>query len=105
MRAGGFDHTWVLKKGDGVLAPAAEVEERVSGRRMTVLTSQPGLHFYSANSFDAVVGRGGVYRRHGCFALEAQHFADSPNRSEFPSTLLTPDRQFRQTTIYRFSLC
>jgi aldose 1-epimerase len=106
LQAGGFDHTWILDEGDGILAPGAEVAESASGRCMTVLTSQPGLHFYSANAFDAVVGRGGrVYRRQSCFALEAQHFADSPNRPEFPSTVLTPDRQFRQTTIYRFSLC
>ena len=106
LQAGGFDHTWILDEGDGILAPAAEVAASASGRCMTVLTSQPGLHFYSANAFDAVVGRGGrVYRRHSCFALEAQHFADSPNRPEFPSTVLTPDRHFRQTTIYRFSLC
>jgi aldose 1-epimerase len=105
-QAGGFDHTWILDEGDGILAPAAEVAESASGRGMTVLTSQPGLHFYSANAFDAVVGRGGrIYRRHSCFALEAQHFADSPNRPDFPSTLLTPDRQFQQTTIYRFWLC
>lgn len=106
LQVGGFDHTWILDEGDGILAPAAAVAERDSGRCMTVLTSQPGLHFYSANAFDAVVGRGGrIYRRHSCFALEAQHFADSPNRPEFPSTLLTPDQRFRQTTIYRFSHC
>lgn len=105
-RTEGFDHTWILDKRDDVLARAAEVEEGASGRRMTVLTSQPAVHFYSANSFESVSGRGDrVYRRHSCFALEAQHFADSPNRPDFPSTLLTPDRPFRAPTIYRFSVC
>jgi aldose 1-epimerase len=83
---------------------AAKVEEPSSGRVMEVLTTQPGIQFYSGNFLDGKIhGIGGAYRYRSALALETQHFPDSPNHPNFPSTVLRPGQQFRSTTIYRFS--
>jgi aldose 1-epimerase len=102
---GGYDHNWVLNSQDGTLALAARVYEPTSGRVMEVLTTEPGLQFYSGNFLDgSQIGKGGVrYARRSGFCLEAQHYPDSPNKPEFPSTILEPGEVYTQTTIYRFS--
>ena len=83
--------------------PAAEVVEPASGLRMECFTTEPGLQLYTADYLD-VEGKGGVrYRPRGAFCLEAQHWPDSPNRPEFPSTVLRPGETYRQITLYRFS--
>jgi aldose 1-epimerase len=106
MRFGtGYDHNWVLNNQDSSLALAARVYERETGRVMEVLTTEPGLQFYSGNFLDgSQLGQSGVsYERRSGFCLEAQHYPDSPNKPEFPSTVLEPGDVYRQTTIYRFS--
>jgi aldose 1-epimerase len=86
--------------------PAARVLEPSSGRVMEVFTSEPGLQFYSGNFLDGTLtGKYGVvYRQRAGFALETQHFPDSPNRSNFPSTILRPGQEYRSRTVYRFSV-
>jgi aldose 1-epimerase len=72
---------------------------------MDVYTTEPGIQFYSGNYLGSrIAGKAGqIYGQHGGFCLETQHFPDSPNRPEFPSTVLKPGEQYQQTTIYRFS--
>jgi aldose 1-epimerase len=101
---GGYDHNYVLNS-DGSSKPllAARVKEPGSGRVMEVLTTEPGVQFYSGNFLDGTVkGVGGTYHKHYGFCLETQHFPDSVNRPNFPSTILEPGKTYRQTTIYRF---
>jgi aldose 1-epimerase len=102
---GGYDHNWVLNNQDGTLALAARVHEPTTGRVMEVWTTEPGLQFYSGNFLDgSQVGKGGVQYEHRTgFCLEAQHYPDSPNKPEFPSTVLEPGDVYTQTTIYKFS--
>ncbi len=102
---GGYDHNWVLNKNIGGLTQAAEVYEPNSGRVMDVLTTEPGLQFYTGNFLDGTIhGKGGkVYGKRSAFCMETQHYPDSPNKSNFPSTELKPGHTYRTTTIYRFS--
>jgi aldose 1-epimerase len=105
QRGGGYDHNWVLTKTPGTASLAATVFEPGSGRRMQVLTTQPGIQFYSGNNLDgSVVGKHGVrYPRRSGFCLETQHFPDSPNHPGFPSTELKAGKTFRSLTVYKFS--
>ena len=106
--ADGFDHNFVLRAervpGDG-LRSAASLYEPTSGRVLEVLTTQPGVQFYSGNGLhDGPPGKGGHrYARRGALALETQHFPDSPNQPQFPSTVLRPGDEFQSRTIWRFS--
>ena len=101
----GFDHNYVIDRWDGqAYRQIAEVIEPVRGRRMEVFTTQPGVQFYTANFLDGQRGKGGaVYNRHAGLCLETQHFPDSVNHPEFPSTILRPGETQRHTTEYRFS--
>jgi aldose 1-epimerase len=101
----GYDHNWVLNKEEGVLDIAARVIEPRSGRIMEVYTTEPGIQFYTGNFLDDhIAGKEGqIYSRRGGFCLETQHFPNSPNQPEFPTTILNPGDTYRQTTIYRFS--
>lgn len=101
----GYDHCWVLKKSVGAFELAARVTEPVSGRVMEVWTTEPGLQFYSGNFLTGKdIGKGGkAYNYRTAFCLEAEHFPDSPNRPEFPSTVLNPGEKYQQKTVYRFS--
>jgi aldose 1-epimerase len=100
----GYDHNWVLNKKGNELSLAARVEEPSSGRVLEVLTTQPGLQFYTGNFLDGTIhGKGGkVYQRRYGFCLETQHFPDSPNHPKFPTTELKPGEEFHNTTIFRF---
>jgi aldose 1-epimerase len=104
----GYDHNFVLRDppGGGALAPAARVEDPASGRVLEVATSEPGVQLYSGNQLDGtLVGAGGVaYRPRAGFALETQHYPDSPNQPAFPSTVLRPGQVYRSSTTYRFSV-
>ena len=102
---GGFDHNFVLNGEQGVLSPAAKVTEPKSGRVMEVLTTEPGVQFYTGNFLDGTLtGKGNkVYKQRFGLCLETQHFPDSPNKPQFPSTVLKPDGTHRSTTVYRFS--
>ncbi len=102
---GGFDHNWVIDGWKpGQLVEAGELSDSTSGRVMKVLTTEPGIQFYSGNYLKSVAGRGGrVYEKHAGLCLETQHFPDSPNQPSFPSTVLRPGETFQSTTIYQFS--
>jgi len=102
---GGYDHNYVLNRAGTEPTLAASVRESISGRVMTVYTTEPGMQFYTGNSLDGTLtGKRGVkYGKHSGFCLETQHFPDSPNHPEFPSTVLNPGEVYRQTTIYRFT--
>ncbi|MBC8101292.1 MAG: galactose mutarotase [Cytophagales bacterium] len=107
---GGYDHNFVLNSagpGDsgGILQPFARVVAPKTGRVMEVLTTEPGVQFYTGNFLDGTaVGKGKkVYQKRYGFCLETQHFPDSPNQPDFPSTILKPGETYRQTTVYRFS--
>ncbi len=104
-RGRGYDHNWVLDSQDGSLAEAAEVYEPKTGRILTVLTTQPGIQFYSGNFLDGgVKGKGGkAYAHRTAFCLETQHFPDSPNHPDFPPVELRPGETFHAVTVYRFS--
>jgi aldose 1-epimerase len=103
---GGYDHNYVLRRGAGK-GPwlAARVREPKSGRLLEVLTTEPGIQFYTGNFLDGKVkGKGGaVYKKRTGFCLEAQHFPDAVNHKDFPSIILEPGKTYAQTTIYRFS--
>lgn len=100
----GYDHNWVLNGGGGNLALAARVTEPTSGRTMEVYTTEPGIQFYAGNFLDGTnVGKGGkVYKHRFGLCLETQHFPDSPNHPDFPTTVLKPGQELKSTTIYRF---
>ena len=104
---GGYDHNFVLERAaDDPLPLAARVYEAGSGRVLEVYTTQPGLQFYSGNFLDGTLtGKAGtVYRRRTGFCLETQHFPDSPNHPDFPSTILQPGKEYRQRAVYAFSV-
>jgi aldose 1-epimerase len=101
----GYDHNWVLnRKGPG-LQLAARVHDPKSGRTMEISTTEPGLQFYSGNFLDGTIkGKGGhVYQHRGALCLETQHFPDSPNKPNFPSTILRPGQTYDSKTVFRFS--
>jgi aldose 1-epimerase len=104
----GYDHNFVLNKPPVVSGPtlAARVYEPSSGRVMEIHTTEPGLQFYSGNFLDGTLrGKHGVVYRHRYgFAMETQHFPDSPNKPGFPSTILRPGGEYRSRTIYTFSV-
>ncbi|TDC19516.1 galactose mutarotase [Streptomyces sp. 8K308] len=107
LRAQGFDHNFVLDK--GVTADperVATVYEPHSGRLMTVATTEPGLQFYSGNFLDGTLAgpSGRVYRQGDALCLETQRFPDSPNRPDFPSTVLRPGETYRSTTVHSFAV-
>lgn len=103
--AGGYDHNYVLNNKGGKPRLAARVSEPTSGRVLEVLTDQPGVQFYTGNFLDgSLTGKSGkVYRRRYGFCLETQHFPDSPNQPNFPTTVLKPGQKFASTTVFRFS--
>ncbi len=101
----GYDHNFVInRQGDGMVL-AARVYEPTSGRVLEVSTTQPGVQFYSGNFLDGTVTgkQGHVYKRRYGFCLETQHFPDSPNHPEFPSTILRPGETFQSKTAFKFS--
>ena len=102
--AGGYDHNFVVNGEAGKLRVAAIATDPVSGRRMTVETTEPGIQFYSGNFLNGMfTGRHGKkYEKHTGFCLETQHFPDSPNHANFPSTLLQPGETMHSTTTFRF---
>jgi aldose 1-epimerase len=106
---GGYDHNFVINEPDEAdkkfPAPAARVYEPKTGRVMSILTTEPGVQFYTSNFLDgSIKGKGEVaYKKHQALCLETQHYPDSVNHPKFPSTILKPGETLRSTTIYRFS--
>ena len=103
-RGQGYDHNYVLNHPPGRLDVIARVTEPVTGRVLEVLTTEPGVQFYSGNFIkDGIKGKGGrVYNRRTGFCFEAQHFPDSPNQPAFPTVTLKPGQAYRNTIIFRF---
>ena len=102
----GYDHNWVLdRQGQGTLALAARLQDPQSGRVLEVRTTEPGIQFYSGNFLDGTIkGKGGhVYAHRTGLCLETQHFPDSPNHSNFPSTILRPGARYQSRTVFAFS--
>jgi aldose 1-epimerase len=102
----GYDHNFVLNGSEDELSHAASVYEPTTGRVMDVYTTQPGIQFYSGNYLDGSArGKNGkTYQRRSAFCLETQHFPDSPNKPQFPTTFLRPGERYSQTTVYKFSV-
>lgn len=103
-RGKGYDHCFVLnKKTPDEMSLAARVSDPASGRTMEVWTTEPGIQFYTGNFLTGAPGKGGKpYNYRYAFCLETQHFPDSPNRPEFPTTLLKPGEVYKSTTVYKF---
>lgn len=102
---GGYDHNYVLRsdKDQDGMALAAVCRGPGSGRTLKVLTTEPGVQFYSGNFLDgSAVGIGGAYKKHYGFTLETQHFPDSVHHDNFPDVILRPGQTYTQTTIYSF---
>ncbi|MGI4830505.1 MAG: aldose epimerase family protein [Janthinobacterium lividum] len=103
----GYDHNFVLsQKSESSLHLAAKVADPASGRTLTVSTTEPGVQFYSGNHLDgATTGRSGkAYAKHAGFCLETQHFPNSPNQPNFPSTVLQPGQEFHSETVFTFGV-
>lgn len=100
---GGYDHCYVLDNPKGELKFAARVKHPSSGRVMEISTTQPGVQFYTGNYLKGDPNNGG-YQKHAAFCLETQHYPDSPNRPEFPSTTLRPGETYHEVTVHKFSV-
>jgi aldose 1-epimerase len=105
----GYDHNWVIDRTpghrDGLLHAARLVDPR-SGRTLDVSTSEPGIQFYSGNFLDGTItGKGGhVYAHRTGLCLETQHFPDSPNHANFPTTILRPGERYTSRTVFAFGV-
>ena len=97
----GYDHCYALRSQDGSLALAARVKDPSSGRVLEIRTTQPGIQLYSGNFLDGSADAGG-YQQYQAFCLETQHYPDSPNQPNFPSTILKPGETYFQTTVHKF---
>ena len=100
-----YDLNYILRSQDGKLHEAAVVSSPITGIKMQVLTTEPGLQLYTGNHLDdTICGIGGVYKKHSAFCLEAQHYPNSVQYSNFPNTILRPGETYKQTTIYKTSI-
>jgi aldose 1-epimerase len=102
----GYDHCWVLnKRQPGELSFAAKCVDPVTGRRMDVYTTEPGVQVYTSNWHDGFEGiHGATFPKRSAICFECQHFPDSPNRAYFPSVVLKPGQVYTQTSVYKFSV-
>jgi aldose 1-epimerase len=102
----GYDHNWVLNRTGAGLERAATVLEPRSGRTLEIATTEPGIQFYSGNFLDGTLTgkRGRVYTQRAGFCLETQHFPDSPNHPNFPSTILKPGQTYASKTVFSFGV-
>ena len=101
---GGYDHCYVVnRRRERELVLAAQVVEPRSGRRMEVYTTQPGIQLYTANGLNGTLkSHGHSLQKHAGLCLETQHFPDSPNQPQFPTTRLNPGEKFHELTVHRF---
>ncbi|MEX0315189.1 MAG: aldose epimerase family protein [Allomuricauda sp.] len=102
----GYDHNFVFDKPEESMELVAKVTEQQTGRTLEVLTTEPGVQFYSGNFLDGTITgkRDITYNHRTGFCLETQHFPDSPNQPHFPTTVLKPGDTYQSTTIYRFKV-
>ncbi|HRH49871.1 MAG TPA: aldose epimerase family protein [Panacibacter sp.] len=100
---GGYDHNWVLNKKDNSLQKVAVLSDTLSGRSVEVFTTEPGLQFYTGNFLDGkFINRDGkAINQHTAMCMETQHFPDSPNKPNFPSTILKPGEKYHSETVYK----
>ena len=104
-RANGYDHNYIIRGNEGSLRTAAKVFDPESMRMLEVYTTEPGMQFYTGNFLSGITGKDGAqYQKRDGFAMEAQHYPNSPNQENFPSAVLKPGETYRQTTIYRFTI-
>jgi aldose 1-epimerase len=103
---GGYDHNWVLNRKDTSLQLVAVLADSLSGRKLEVYTTEPGLQFYTGNFLDAKIkaSHGKPFLQHTGLCMETQHFPDSPNEPKFPSAILRPGEKYHSFTKYKFSL-
>jgi len=102
---GGYDHNYVLSSKSSLKVVSASVYEPKTGRVMEIFTTEPGIQFYTGNFLDgSLKGKGAVYNKHAGFCLETQHFPDSPNKPNFPSVVLEPDKKYTHLTIHKFTV-
>lgn len=103
---GGYDHNFVINDHTGELQNIATLVDPETGRKLEVITTEPGIQFYSGNFLDgSITGSDGTaFIKHSALCLETQHFPDSPNQPDFPSTILEPGDTYETTTIYRFGV-
>jgi aldose 1-epimerase len=102
---GGYDHCYVLNKKDAELSLTARVTDPASGRVMEVYTTQPAVQLYGGNFLDGTVSADGKpYRKHDGLCLETEHYPDSPNHPQYPSTVLRPGETYHQTTVHKFGI-
>src|SRR5665213_33886 len=103
---GGYDHNFVLNRKDSSLEKVASLSDSISGRTMDVYTTQPGLQFYTGNFLDGTFKNRGnqPITLHSSLAMETQHFPDSPNKPNFPSTTLKPGERYHEVTVYKVSV-
>jgi aldose 1-epimerase len=107
VKGRGYDHNWVLNTAGDISRPAARVSSAKTGIVMEVFTNEPGVQLYAGNAMNPAgeAGKKGViYPSRGALCLETQHYPDSPNRPEFPSTLLLPGETYNSRCIYKFSV-
>ena len=102
----GYDHNWVLNRGDSGLAHAARLEDPTTGRTLDISTTEPGVQFYTGNFLNGTItGKSGhVYQQRFGLCLETQHFPDSPNKPNFPSTILRPGASYQSKTVFAFGV-
>ena len=101
----GYDHCFSVDGDLGKLRPCAEVREPGSGRKMKVLTTQPGVQFYTGDKLSEKRGKwGAAYSRHSGFCMETQHFPDSPNKADFPPCVFGPERNYREKSVFSFEV-
>ena len=101
----GYDHNWVLnKEAEGELSMAAKLVDPATGRVMEIYTTEPGIQFYGGNFMDgSITGKSGKkYGYRATLALETQHFPDSPNQENFPSTVLRPGEKYTHKTVHKY---
>lgn len=102
----GYDHCWVLNNQDKGFRFAASAYDEGSGRVLELYTDQPGIQFYTGNFLDGTLPmrNGGTYARRTGLCLETQHYPDSPNQKDFPSTVLNPGEKYKTKTTFKFSV-
>jgi aldose 1-epimerase len=102
----GYDHNFVLARNGNGLAPAARLVDPKTGRTMDVSTTEPGVQFYSGNKLDgSMTGKDGhVYTARTGLCLETQHYPDSPNKPQFPSTVVRPGETYQSSTVFAFGV-
>jgi aldose 1-epimerase len=103
-QASGYDHNYVINRQGAGLVPAARVVEPTTGRTLEVSTTEPGMQFYTANTLNVVGKAGRTYQKYFAFCLETEHYPDSPNKPQFPSSIIRPGTEFSSRSVYTFGV-